>query len=170
MYRIYENEEERGLTSMLLERDQILTVKSPHTIEDAIKAIADINNYGEYTSSIRSTKVTDRDLEAHFGPRSIRAKTSLERERGEPFPIKTPQAIQDFIKSKTTKPDLLYYIRKGDTLVFPVENNPNRGRVKNLIKTVMTNAGIKYELSNTAEAAPKRKLKKVVQEILKKKL
>ena len=86
MRTILESDEEFVAGGLLEDHDQLLMVKAPHTTEDAIAAINDINNYGQYVSSMRSAKVTDKDLQAHFGPSSPRAKAALEKKRGEKFP------------------------------------------------------------------------------------
>jgi len=166
MKNIFENEEEQ--VGLLLDRDQILTVKAPYTIQDAIKAFEDVNNYGIYISSMRGRKVTDKDMEAYFGPSSPRVKATLEKERGKPFPIKTKQAIDDFVKAGIKTPDIVNYEVEGDSLVFPVERNLQRGKLKNVIDTVMTTAGIPYQLRHSTEGK-KQKLKKIVSEILSRK-
>lgn len=164
--RFFENEEEQA--GFILDRDQVLTIKAPHTIEDAIKAFKDINNYGIYVSSMRGRKVTDKDLEAHFGPSSPRAKAALEKERGKPFPVKTKQAIDDLVKAGVKTPDIVNYDVEGDTLVFPVEKNLQRNKLKNVIDTVLTTAGIDYKLRPSTQGK-KQKLKKIVSEVLIKK-
>jgi hypothetical protein len=165
MRTILESDEEFVAGGLLEDHDQLLMVKAPHTTEDAIAAINDISNYGQYVSSMRSAKVTDKDLQAHFGPSSPRAKAALEKERGEKFPVKTKQAIDDFIKAGVKKPDLLNYELEDGNLLFTVDRNPQRGKLRNILKTVMDNAGISYKLKDKADPK-KRKLKKVVKEVL----
>lgn len=167
--RFFENEEEFVAGGLLLDRDQVLVPKAPHTIEDAIKAIQNIDNYGQYVSSMRSRKVTDKDIQAYFGPNSPRAKAALEKETGKKFPVKTKQAIDDFIKQGVKTPDLLNYDVENGELIFKVERNPQRGKLRNVIKVVMDNAGISYKLKDRNEAE-KKKLKKVVKEVMAKKL
>lgn len=170
MRTIFESDEEYVSSGILEDHDQLLIVKPPHTTEDAIAAIKDINNYGSYVSSIRGAKVTDKDLAAHFGPSSPRAKASIEKERGNPFPIKTKQAIDDFIKAGVKNPDLLNYEIEDGKLLFTVERNPQKGKLRNILKTVFDSAGISYKLKDKAETyTKKRKLKKIVQEVLKSK-
>lgn len=164
--RFFENEEEQA--GFLLDRDQVLTIKAPHTIQDAIQAFKNIDNYGIYVSSMRGRKVTDKDMEAHFGPSSPRLKAALEKERGKPFPIKTKQAIDDFVKAGVKNPDIVNYDIEGDTLVFSVEKNLQRNKLKNVIDTVLTTAGIDYKLRPSTEGK-KQKLKKIVSEVLIKK-
>ena len=166
MGNIFENEEEQA--NLLLDRDQVLTVKAPYTIEDAIRAFKTVDNYGIYISSMRGRKVSDKDLIDHFGPSSPRLKATLEKERGIPFPIKTKQAIDDFVKAGIKTPDLVNYEVEGDSLIFPVERNLQRGKLKNIIDTVLTTAGIPYKLRASTEGK-KQKLKKIVKEVLIKK-
>jgi hypothetical protein len=169
MRYIYENEEEFAAGGILMDRDQVLVPKAPHTVEDVIKAINTIDYYGPYISNMRSRKVSDKDLEAHFGPSSPRAKAALEKERGEKFPVKTKQAIDDFIKQGVKNPDLINYDLEDGELVFKVERNLQRGRLRSIIKTVMDNAGISYKLREKQEGEKKR-LKKIVKEAIDKKL
>jgi hypothetical protein len=164
--KFFENEEEQA--GILLDRDQVLTVKAPHTIQDAIKAFKNVDNYGIYISNMRGRKVTDKDIQAHFGPSSPRLKATLEKERGRPFAIKTKQAIDDFVKAGVKNPDIVNYDIEGNTLVFTVENNPQRNKLKNVIDTVLTSAGIDYKLRPSTEGK-KQKLKKIVSEVLNRK-
>lgn len=165
MRYIQENEEEFVGGGLLMDRDQVLVPKAPHTIEDVIQAINTVDNYGPYISSMRGRKVTDKDLQAHFGPNSPRARAALEKETGVKFPVKTKQAIDDFIKQGIKTPDLLNYDVEDGELIFKVERNPQRGKLKNIIKTVMDNAGIAYRLKDRQESQKKR-LKKIVQEVV----
>jgi hypothetical protein len=73
-------------------------------------------------------------------------KASIEKQRGEKFPVKTKQAIDDLVKSLTSKPNLLNYTVKGNTLVFPKGKNPSKDVTKKIIKTVMDNADIAFSV------------------------
>jgi hypothetical protein len=162
---LFENEEETGADYLLMDKEYVLTPVDT-TAEELIKAFDNKDNYGRYVSSMRSAKVTDKDLEDYFGPRSPRLKASKEAERGAPFPVKTPQAIQDFIKSKVGKPNLVHPELEGDVVVFPKAKNPTRGETKNIIQTVLDNAGIKYKIKQraTIDEAKKAKLKAFLKE------
>lgn len=166
MRHIHENDDEFVGGGLLVDRDQVLVVKPPYTIDDVIKAINTVEYYGPYISSMRGRKVTDKDLEAHFGPSSPRLRMSIEKETGKKFPVKTKQAIDDFIKQGIKTPDLLNYDIEEGQLIFTVDRNPQRGKLRNIIKTVMDNAGIPYKLKDKQESK-KRKLKKIVQEVIK---
>jgi hypothetical protein len=168
MRYIQENDDEFVGGGLLIDRDQVLVVKAPHTLEDVIQAINTVDNYGTYISSMRGRKVTDKDLEAYFGPNSPRLRMSIEKETGKKFPVKTKQAIDDFIKQGVKTPDLLNYDIEDGQLIFKVERNPQRGKLRNIIKTVMDNAGISYKLKDIQDSK-KKKLKKVVQEVISKK-
>lgn len=139
--RFYENEE-TNTDYIMFDRDVVLTMKYPYTAEDAITALDNKDNYGRYISTMRSSKVTEKDLDEFFGPRSPRVKAAREKELGKKFPIRTAQAIQDYINSRVSKPNLVQYEVQGDTLVFPKEKNQTRGAVMNIVKTVLENAGI----------------------------
>ena len=53
---------------LLQDRDLVVTIKKPHTVEDADKALNNKDNYGRYTSTMRNSKVTPEDVDKHFGP------------------------------------------------------------------------------------------------------
>lgn len=147
MRNIFENEEEQGPGSWIAaDKDILLVPEEPFTIQDAIKALEDKNNYGIYLSNIRTGKVTPKDMEEFFGPSSPRAKQKIEKDTGVSFPIKTKTAIDDFIKTRAGKPNLVHYEVDGDTLMFPNTKNTSKGRTQSIVSTVMDNAGIKYTI------------------------
>ena len=45
------------------------------------------------------------------------------------------------------KTRLLTWIPKGETLVFPQGNNPSKDLTKKIIKTILGNAKIKYDIA-----------------------
>ena len=49
------------------------------------------------------------------------------------------------LKDKKTR--LLTWITKGDSLVFPQGNNPSKELTKKIIKTILGNAKIKYDIA-----------------------
>ena len=139
--------------------------------QEAAKAFEDKNNYGIYTANMRSNKVTQADIDAHFGPTHRATKMKLEKERGEPFPIRTRQAIDDFIKSRIEKPNLVKYQIEDNLLVFPKEKNPSKDATVKIIKTVLDSAGIKHkvkEKESFTEAALKAIIKEEIRKQLKK--
>lgn len=121
------------------------------TAEETSNAFSNIENYGIYASNIRNTatnKATiNKALEDYFGPVTPAKKKSLEKQRGVPFPPKTKQAIDDFVKQFASKPQLVTFRISGNNLIFPQKENPTKDLTKKIIKTVLTNAGIQYKIS-----------------------
>jgi hypothetical protein len=130
--------------------DLVLTPKDV-SVENVISALENIDNYGRYASNIRNTatnKATiNKAVEDHFGPNIPAKKKQLEKQRGVPFPTKTKQAIDDFVKQFSSKPQLLTYNTRGNSLVFPQNQNPTKDLTKKIISTVLDNAGIEYKLT-----------------------
>ena len=151
LVRLMENdgEEEGNFSLGKVSYDLVLTPEG--TIDNTIKALEDISNYGIYVSNIRNTatnKATiNKALEDYFGPGNPAKKKSIEKQKGTPFPTKTKQAMDDFTKQFTSKPQLVSYVVKGNSLVFPQNDNPTKDLTKKIIKTVLDNAGIKFKLS-----------------------
>jgi len=75
------------------------------TAEKTALAFDNIDNYGIYASNIRNTatnKATiNKTIEDNFGPSIPAKKKSLEKQRGVPFPPKTKQALDDFVRQFT---------------------------------------------------------------------
>lgn len=119
--------------------------------DDIISALDNIDNYGIYASNIRNTatnKATiNKAVEDHFGPNIPAKKKSLEKQRGVPFPPKTKQALDAFIKQFTSKPQLLKPTVEGDTVVFYQNENPTKDLTKKILQVVLNNAEIKYKIS-----------------------
>lgn len=130
--------------------DLVLTPKDA-SVDDVISALENIDNYGRYASNIRNTatnKATiNKAIEDHFGPNIPAKKKQLEKQRGVPFPPKTKQAIDDFVKQFSSKPQLLTYNTRGNSLVFPQNQNPTKDLTKKIISTVLGNVGIDYKLT-----------------------
>lgn len=155
-YRLVENEEPTtpdgeetgGGSRENVEYELVLTPLAV-SADEIIKALEDINNYGAYVSNLRNTKSNvEKAVEDHFGPSQRFEKIKKEKERGKPFPVKTKQAIDNFIRTLTSKPNLLKWNVVKDTLVFPTKSNPTEKVTKNIIKTVMDKAGIDYDLES----------------------
>lgn len=160
MKKIFEQEEEAP--SFSREKVEYDIVLSPveASVTDLISAFENIDNYGKYISNIRNTAANlQQAIDAHFGPNIPAKRKALEKQRGTPFPVKTKTAIDDFIKSYTNKPKLLKYTVKDDTLVFPRSSNPNKEVTKNIIKTVLDNAGINYKIKETEAVSETKSLK-----------
>ena len=164
MKNIFENEEEQGPGSWIAaDKDIVLIPEEPSTVEDAIAALEDKSNYGIYLSNIRTGKVTPKDMEEFFGPSSPRAKQKIEKDTGVKFPVKTKAAIDDFIKSRAGKPNLVHYEVVGDSLVFPNAKNTSKGRTQSIVSTVMKNAGVRHTMKQK-ESFNEAKLKAIIKE------
>jgi len=172
MKNIFENEEEQGPGSWIAaDKDIVLIPEAPSTIEDAIAALENKENYGIYLSNIRTGKVTPKDMEEFFGPSSPRAKQKIEKDTGVKFPVKTKAAIDDFIKTRAGKPNLVHYEVAGDTLVFPNAKNTSKGRTQSIVSTVMKNAGVRHTVKQKEsfnEAALKAMIKEEILKVVKK--
>jgi len=164
MKNIFENEEEQGPGSWIAaDKDIVLIPQGRSTVEDAVKALEDKGNYGIYLSNIRTGKVTPKDMEEFFGPSSPRAKQAIEKQTGIKFPVKTKAAIDDFIKNRAGKPNLVYYDIVDDTLVFPSTKNTSKGRTQSIVATVMDNAGINYTIKQK-ESFKESQIKAIIKE------
>ncbi len=164
MKNIFENEEEQGPGSWIAaDKDIVLIPEEPSTVEDAIAALENKENYGIYLSNIRTGKVTPKDMEEFFGPSSPRAKQKIEKETGVKFPVKTKAAIDDFIKNRAGKPNLVHYEVVDNTLVFPNSKNTSKGRTQSIVSTVMKNAGVRHTMKQK-ESFNEAKIKAIIKE------
>jgi hypothetical protein len=149
--------------------DVVLTPKSAE-VEDVVKALETIDNYGMYVSNMRNKQSIQKALEDHFGPVIPAKRKKMEKDQGFPFPVKTKTAIDDFVKSLTSKPTLLKYKVKDNTIVFPKSGNSAKDLTKKIIDVVMKNAKIDYTIADKEtvdeiinEGTPEQeKIKKVV--------
>ena len=169
-YRLVEQEEGEETPSGNKEKvvyDLVLTPLASN-IQDTVSALEKIDNYGAYVSNIRNNKSdVEKAIINHFGPNQPFSKKKLEKERGKPFPPKTKDAINTFIKTLSSKPNLLRWKVVGDTLIFPSAGNPTKKVTEKIIDTVMNNAGLDYNLENK-ESVSESKIKKLVKEEIKK--
>ena len=164
MKNIFENEEEQGPGSWIAaDKDIVVIPQGSSTVEDAVKALEDKSNYGIYLSNIRTGKVTPKDMEEFFGPSSPRAKQKIEKDTGVSFPVKTKAAIDDFIKNRAGKPNLVFYDIVDDTLVFPNTKNTSKGRTQSIVATVLDNAGINYTIKQK-ESFKESQIKAIIRE------
>jgi hypothetical protein len=184
---------------LLQDRDLIVTIKKPHTAEEADKALHSKDNYGRYISTMRNSKVTPEDVDKHFGPRSpnlknVRLKARYEKfkeanpestmEYNEwltkgpvgtdigPYPVRTKDNYDAFINPSITKPNLLNWTVKDNTLVFPKDRNPGRNEIKSIVTTVLQNAGFGEKSftfkTDVSEAKLKAFLKEEILKVYKK--
>lgn len=163
MRNIFEDEEQGPGSWIAADKDIVVAPEGGATVEDLIKALEDKNNYGIYLSNIRTGKVTPKDMEEFFGPSSPRGKAAIEKRTGVKFPIKTKAAIDDFIKSRAGKPNLVNYDVVGDTLVFPNSKNTSKGRTSSIVTTVLDNAGVRYSIKQK-ESFSEAQLKAMIKE------
>lgn len=175
MRNIFESEQESpeqepsGFSAVKAEYDVVITPKGK--IDDAIKAFSSIDNYGIYASNIRNTGLNkgeiNKAIDDHFGPTNPAKRKSIEKQTGKKFPIKTKQAMDDFIKTFKSNPNLLKFAPKDNTLVFPQKSNPSKDLTKRIIKTVLDKAGIEYDVKEKEtikETITKAKLKQIIRE------
>jgi hypothetical protein len=144
---IFENEELDSITGLKKEKDiKLITYDD---LNKYINAFKNQDNYGIYLSQLISSKPNiNKALEDYFGPSVPTRRIPLEKKRGKPFPPKTKQAIDDFIKDFNSNIDILKYNIDNNNLIFPKHQNPEKGLTKKIIKTVMDNAKLNYKLED----------------------
>lgn len=142
--------------------DLVLTPKTAE-VEEVVKALETLDNYGMYVSNMRNKSSIQKAIEDHFGPVIPAKRKQIEKQRGAPFPVKTKQAIDDFVKSLTSKPTLLKYKVKDNTIIFPKGINPVKDLTKKIVDVVMKNAKIDYSIAEK-EAVDESSLDKLDQE------
>lgn len=166
-YKLVEQEMDGDNAMQKASYDLVLT-PTALSAEEVVKALENIDNYGAYVSNLRNSAVdVNKAVEAHFGPSQPWAKKAKEKENGKPFPIKTKQAQDDFIKTLKSKPTLLNWTIKGEVLHFPTSKNPSKQVTKNIIDTVMNNAGIDYTIEDK-ESMSENSLREAIKEIIRK--
>ncbi len=147
--RIIENQDElSNLGHTRSELDILVTPKDGATVEDIDKALNNKDYYGSYLINIRDKMSVNKAIEDHFGPTHPIRKRSAENLRGTPFPPKTKQAMDDFIKNLGgDKPGILTWeIRPDGTILFPSKKNESQLKTANIIKQVLNSSGIKYKI------------------------
>ena len=127
--------------------DVVVTPKGV-SVEDTVKALETLDNYGMYISNMRNKSSIQKAIEDHFGPVIPAKRKKMEKDQGFPFPVKTKTAIDDFVKSLTSRPTLLKYKVKDDTIVFPKSGNPAKDLTKKIIDVVMKSAKIDYSVAD----------------------
>lgn len=145
-FKIVENNDDQQ-TSFRSELDLIVTPLD-NSVDEVINALENVDNYGVYVSNMRNKREIELALIKHFGPTLPTKKRPLEKAQGFPFPVKSKQAIDDFIKSFNSKPNLLTYEVDGNNLIFPTDKNTSKNTTKNIIKQVLDTAGIKYKIKD----------------------
>jgi len=147
-YRYKLKEEEAETTPSNREQVNYDIVVTPNgvSVEDTVKALETLDNYGMYVSNMRNKSSIQKAIEDHFGPIIPAKRKKIEKDQGFSFPVKTKTSIDDFVKSLTSKPTLLKYKVKDDTIVFPKSGNPAKDLTKKIIDVVMKNAKVDYSI------------------------
>jgi hypothetical protein len=147
-YKLREEEAEATPSNReQVDYDIILTPKGV-SVEDTIKALETLDNYGMYVSNMRNKSSIQKAIDDHFGPVIPAKRKKMERDQGFSFPVKTKTSIDDFVKSLTSKPTLLKYKVKDNTIVFPKSGNPAKDLTKKIIDVVMKSAKIDYSVTD----------------------
>lgn len=149
MSKLRENESEDGsVVNRLATNYAVVLTPTDADVTKTEAALNNIDYYGMYVSNLRNTKINMQSaLEKEFGPSIPSKKKALEKINKKPFPPKTKQAIDDFIKAQNPGINLLKWIVKGDEIIFPKDGNPAKEVIKNIVKVVMGNAKINYKIS-----------------------
>jgi hypothetical protein len=147
-YKLREEEAETTPSNREQVNYDIVVTPNSVSVEDTVKALETLDNYGMYVSNMRNKSSIQKAIEDHFGPVIPAKRKKMERDQGFPFPVKTKTSIDDFVKSHTSKPTLLKYKVKDDTIVFPKSGNPSKNLTKKMIDVVMKNAKIDYSVAD----------------------
>jgi hypothetical protein len=133
-----EGDEERPSTGLKATYNLVLTPKGT-TVDKVEAALSNPNFLGIYMSNLRNR--FQKQYEEKFG-------TVYDRRAGRKPPV-TKDMENEFyaglLKDKKTR--LLTWIPKDETLVFPQGNNPSKDLTKKIIKTILGNAKIKYDIA-----------------------
>jgi hypothetical protein len=143
--RIIENEEgDRGHTRGQL--DIFVTPLGDSTTQDIDNALNNKEYYGSYLINTRDKHSVNKAIEDYFGPNLPSHKRTAEKKRGEKFPIKTKQAMDDLVQNLGgEKPNILTWEIRDKTIFFPSSKNNSQLATLNIIKQVLGAADIKYK-------------------------
>ena len=147
--RIIENQDDAFQAKRAVsELDLLLTPGGGFNNGDIIKALENSEFYGSYVSNMRNDKKEiEKALISHFGPNLPTHKKPLEKKQGFLFPSKTKQAVDNFIRTFDSKPNLLTYEVLNGKILFPTGKNTSKQNTQKVLKTVLDNAGIEYFLN-----------------------
>ena len=162
-YKLREAEAEATPSNREQVNYDIVVTPNDVSVEDTVKALETLDNYGMYVSNMRNKSSIQKAIDDHFGPVIPAKRKKMERDQGFSFPIKTKTSIDDFVKSHTSKPTLLKYKVKDDTIIFPKSGNPAKDLTKKIIDVVMKNAKIDYSVADkeAVDEAPVNKNNKI---------
>lgn len=190
--KLYEEDDNQD-SWLLQDRDTVVTIKPPYSVQEADTALNNKENYGRYISTMRNSKVSQKDIEEYFGPRSLNVKNIKQKERYSkfievnphsqmdykqwltdgpigtetgPYPVNTKANYDAFVNQFITKPNLLRWVIKDNTLIFPKDLNPGRNEVKSIVNTVLQNAGFPQKSYTITASVTEGKLKQYIQEEL----
>jgi glycyl-tRNA synthetase beta subunit len=137
LVKLMENEED-GKVGLKATYNLVLTPKGT-TVDNVVVALSNPNFLGIYMSNLRNK--FQKQYEEKFG-------TVYDRRSGKKPPV-TKDMENEFYSNLLTdkKTRLLTWIPKGETLVFPQGNNPSKDLTKKIIKTILGNAKIKYDIA-----------------------
>lgn len=137
---VTEDEEGGKDVSLKVKKDIGLVFDNEQDRDQVLNMLQDISIYPQdvSTQATRGKKEIEAHLEKVFGPSNAAKRRSLEKQRGEPFPIRTKdaitQAIKDFSKAKAP---ILFEPKDSTAIVFPQEKNTSLGFKKDrLLKIV----------------------------------
>ena len=147
-YKLREEEAEATPSNREQVNYDIVVTPNSVSVEDTVKALETLDNYGMYVSNMRNKSSIQKAIDDHFGPVIPAKRKKMERDQGFLFPVKTKTAIDDFVKSLTSKPTLLKYKVKDNTIVFPKSGNPAKDLTKKIIDVVMKSAKIDYSVAD----------------------
>lgn len=140
LVKLMENEgdDERPSSGLKATYNLVLTPKGV-TISEVEAALTNPSFLGIYMSNLRNR--FQKQYEEKFG-------TIYDRRAGKKPPV-TKDMENEFYSSllKDKKTRLLTWATKGESLVFPQENNPSKDLTKKIIKTILGNAKIKYDIA-----------------------
>jgi hypothetical protein len=121
MKNIFENEEEQGPGSWIAaDKDIVLIPIEPSTVEDAVKALEDKNNYGIYKASMADNQAK----EDRYGPSGNRVRSFIERNFEDAQKEKTEEErIQKFIETNKNlkNPEEKYRTLRDNNGKFPLQ-------------------------------------------------
>ena len=147
-YKLREEEAEATPSNREQVNYDIVVTPNSVSVEDTVKALETLDNYGMYVSNMRNKSSIQKAIDDHFGPVIPAKRKKMERDQGFPFPVKTKTSIDDFVKSLTSRPTLLKYKVKDDAIVFPKSGNPAKDLTKKIIDVVMKSAKIDYSVAD----------------------
>ena len=147
-YKLREEEAEATPSNREQVNYDIVVTPNSVSVEDTVKALETLDNYGMYVSNMRNKSSIQKAIDDHFGPVIPAKRKKMERDQGFSFPVKTKTSIDDFVKSLTSKPTLLKYKVKDNTIVFPKSGNPAKDLTKKIIDVVMKSAKIDYSVTD----------------------